>query len=314
MRGKHIFVLGFLILTSLAFAEANATTLTVDCSHPPTATRLASIGGALKVLAGPLGLLGPNTINVSGACNENIAIDGMINLTLTAQPGASITDASGGAQAAINVTRSTNFALNNFAVRGGGGIFSTGIACTTNSTCYLSSNDIQNPSGTGIVGAIGAAVSLDHDVVERSVAGLILVDASRGELLTATIRNNTGPGVVASTHSFLVTNFSTTIANNGGIGVFLADHSSAQITATSVSANAGVGVFAQSGSEVLFYPPLSTISGNANGVAVQDLSWANFLNAAVTVSGSTNQPDIQCWGHFSGAAGAAAAGPTNCPP
>ena len=80
------------ILLLSAGSVAQALTLSVDCSSKE---RINSIGAALKVLQGPLGSL-PNTINVSGACNENILIQNMDRLTLNAVGGASITDASYG--------------------------------------------------------------------------------------------------------------------------------------------------------------------------------------------------------------------------
>src|ERR1700688_3781569 len=72
--------------------SAQATTLNVNCNgsgedRPHTITR------ALKMLDPE----GPNTINVSGSCRENVLIQGFGRLTLKANPGASISDASGGA-------------------------------------------------------------------------------------------------------------------------------------------------------------------------------------------------------------------------
>ncbi len=290
----------------------HAITLQVDCDT--RAEKPATIGAALHHLKELPGNVGPNTIEVSGACKENIAVASMTNLTITARNGASITDASGGTLPVINLTKTTNFSLVGFAIRGGGGPLNSAIACLQDSTCYFSNNDIQHPTGTAIIGALGASVWLNHDILENSVTGLSLLDASRAVAFSAVIRNNSSIGVGLNADSFLTTNFSTSIENNAGGGVFIFNHSSAQITATSITGNGGVGVFAAQGSEVLFFPPLNTISGNIWGVAVQDLSWANFSASSAAVSGSTNQPDIQCWGHFSGATTAAAAGSTNCAP
>jgi hypothetical protein len=173
---------------------------------------------------------------------------------------------------------------------------------------------VQYPAGSGIGAFLGSSVWLDHDVVANCTTGLLVVDSSRAAIVTGTIRNNSGQGVWVLGNSSLVTNLSTVIQNNGGAGVYALNHSFAQITATSITGNGGMGVFAQIASEVWFFPPGSTVTGNGNGVAVQDLSWANFYGSQTTVSGSTAQPDIQCWGHFSGASSAADAGSTNCQP
>src|SRR5690349_18368373 len=45
----------------------------------------------------------PATVRVSGACTENVVISGFARLTLLAAPGASIADASGGAEFALQV-------------------------------------------------------------------------------------------------------------------------------------------------------------------------------------------------------------------
>ncbi len=71
----------------------SAATLYVNCGGKSDLTR---IGAALRVLQyseGP----GPSTINVLGACNENVVIRRLDRLTLNAvNGGASVSDASGG--------------------------------------------------------------------------------------------------------------------------------------------------------------------------------------------------------------------------
>jgi hypothetical protein len=106
---SYISAFGLLLLMGSA---AHATTLYVNCDGK---AGLASIGAALKSLRSPL-FSGPNTINVSGACNENIVIKDMDRLTLNAVNGASITDASNGHTDVINVNNSPGFTLHGFAI------------------------------------------------------------------------------------------------------------------------------------------------------------------------------------------------------
>ena len=313
MSSKFVFAAAVLLLVAVP-ATGHAVTLQVNCDQ--TTSKLPTIGAALKLLSGPIGGLGPNTIEVTGACKENVAVASLSHLTLTAKDGASITDASGGTAPVINIDRSYDFALKGFAIRGGGGPFKAAVGCFS-STCFLSGNNVQIPGGTGIVAAFASELSLSSDVLEQSQAGLLAIDGSKAILVGAAIRNNAGVGVQAAADSFLETAFSTIVENNGTHGIWVHDHSSAQISQTTVTRNGGIGVFVQIASEAFFFlapGTQNTISDNAWGVAVQDLSWANIYAPGTTVSGSANQPDIQCWGHFSGATNAAAAGTTNCDP
>ena len=100
------YVFAPILLLSVG-SVAQALTLTVNCGAKDG---LNSIGAALKVLQGPLGSL-PSTINVSGACHENILIQNMDRLTLNAVNGASITDVSDGSHEVIDVEHSAGFAL-----------------------------------------------------------------------------------------------------------------------------------------------------------------------------------------------------------
>src|SRR5215831_8594693 len=79
-------------LLLMSAGTAGAATLYVHCGG---SGGLNSIGAALKAL-GHAENIGPSTINVSGACHENVVIQNVDRLTINASPGASINDASGG--------------------------------------------------------------------------------------------------------------------------------------------------------------------------------------------------------------------------
>jgi hypothetical protein len=301
-----------LLATVLGFTAVpvagHAITLQVNCDQPKS--KLPTIGAALQLLNDLIGNLGPNTIEVSGSCKENITVTGLSDLTLTAKNGASITDASGGATPTIVISKSANFGLSGFAIRGGGGPFNATVLCISNSTCYLSSNDVQNTNGNAVAAVLGATVALDHDVLEQSATGLWVISGAQAQVVAATIRNN-AIGVNATFGSFYGDN-GATIENNAVYGLFINNHSSAASGGDTITGN-GTGVRVNVQSEVGFAPTGNTINGNVTGVSIGDQSWVNFLGAA-TVSGSGTQPDIQCSGHFSGAQGTAQVGTTNCPP
>jgi len=312
MNTKLVVAAGLVFVAIATPLTSRAVTLQVNCNNP--SSRLPTISAALKIVSGLVGSLGANTIEVTGACHENITLTGVSGLTLTAQPGASITDASGGTKPVIDVERSTDFALNGFAIRGGGGPFLSGVVCGTNSTCYFSNNNVQVPNFTGVTAFVGSAVALDHDVLEQSGGGLAVISGSRAVVNAATIRNNTGNGVIVVSSSFFNAIGATNIANNGANGVFVAQHSQALLGGVTITGNGTAGVFAEEQADATFFIGGNTISGNRFGVAIQDMSWAGFSDGSTVVSGSATQPDILCWGNHSGARLTAANGTTNCPP
>ena len=302
---KSVLVTAVLVLIALPLT-GHAVTLQVNCDQPKS--KLPTISSAVQTLKGLLGNLGPNTIEVTGACNENITIESMEQLTLRAKNGASITDASGGTTPAITVDKSSNVTLVDFAIRGGGGFFHAAVICQYDSTCRFSSNDVQDSNGNAVAALFGATVTFDRDVLEQSATGLFVFAGSRATVLAATFRNN-GTGVNVSGGSSYADN-STTIANNSGSGLFVNNHSVAISGNDTITGN-GIGVNVNVQSE--FFARFGSISGNGTGISIGHASWVNF-NGGMAVSGSGTQPDIQCWGHFSGASGIAQAGTTNCPP
>jgi len=80
------------LLLLMSASAVRAATLYVNCGGR---AGLTSIGAALKALQYAEDH-GASTINVSGACNENVVIQNFDRLTLNAAPGASINDSSGG--------------------------------------------------------------------------------------------------------------------------------------------------------------------------------------------------------------------------
>jgi hypothetical protein len=310
------FAFATVVLVSITAPVAgHAMTLHVNCDQPMT--KLSTINAALKLIHGQLEDVGPSTIEVSGACNENISVDGMANLTLTAKNGASITDASGGTLPVIRVQRTTNFFLNGFSIRGGAGPFNAAIYCIWTSTCYLSRNNVQSPGHVAINTAFGSFISLDHDTLEQSLIGLYL-HSSRAELLTVTIRNNSYVGVFALENAFAAVAFSSVLDHNFG-GLLVSDHSTAEIDDSSMSNNRFSGVTLQSGSEARFATANNagtTITGNGvNGVVIDDLSFANFEAGNTAIFGNSGQVDVVCQGHFSAVSrNAAFVGTTNCAP
>src|SRR5215472_10162100 len=126
------------LLMLMSAGTVRATTLSVNCAAKEG---LHSIGAALRVLQNGQGH-SPSTINVSGACRENIVIQSLDRLTLNAVNGASVADTSGGKQDVIAVNDSRDVAINGFKIYAGsdGASGANGISCNDWSTCRLSLN------------------------------------------------------------------------------------------------------------------------------------------------------------------------------
>src|SRR5262252_3401266 len=99
MYGPGLCLMALLIMST---GTVNAATLYVSCGGK---TGLTSIGAALKALQYSEGH-GPSTINVSGACHENVLIQNIDQLTIAGNNGASITDASHGAADVVDIRNS----------------------------------------------------------------------------------------------------------------------------------------------------------------------------------------------------------------
>ena len=104
-------------LLLLLGSTANAATLWVNCG---ARSGLTSINAALKALQYSESR-GSATINVSGVCKENVVIQSLDRLTLTAVNGASVSDASGGKLDVISIFDSRDVAINGFAIGAGAG-------------------------------------------------------------------------------------------------------------------------------------------------------------------------------------------------
>jgi parallel beta-helix repeat protein len=310
MRKRNLAVAVFLCALLLP-AVAQAANLKVNCSQTgESEDQPRTITAALK----RLNPIGPNTVTVSGACHENIAIQSFDRLTLIANPGASINDASGGNDFVIFISDSQRITIQAFTVSGGGG----GIACVSHSLCRFSGNTVQGSAGDGIE-VNSSHGELSGDTIQNHASrGLVVIFGGQAHAVQETIQNNGASGIRVTESSYLSA-VGNTIRNNGFFGIRVTDHSSALISDSSITANVASGVGLESGSEGDFssFVTGNTITGNAgNGVSINDLSFANFVFGN-NISGNTTQPDVACKPQFSAERGALptsniGGGTTNC--
>jgi len=296
-------------LLVLMGSTAQATTLWVNCGGKEGFT---SIGAALKVLQNH-GSEGPATINVSGACHENVVVQSIDRLTLTALNGASVSDASGGTLDVIYIGDSRDVAINGFRVSATSGPAGTnGISCNDFSICRLSGNVIQGAAGGGFALFGQSQATLDGDALQNNPGtGLLVRSAStvRAGLRPFTSSGN-GQGINIGRQAFAFV--TAVIGNNSDQGVVVQEQSTFDLGGGSISGNGSIGVHVREGSVARI--TTATVSGNAGaGVLVHDLSMVTFNGA--TVTGNGGGTDVVCAPQFPATRGTTTdinGGTTNC--
>jgi hypothetical protein len=302
---------GLPLLLFMAAGAVNAATLHVNCGGK---AGLTSIGGALKELQYSESH-GPNTINVSGACHENVVIQSVDRLTLNAVNHASVSDASGGKQDVIAVFDSRDVAINGFTINAGSdGVTTTnGISCNDWSACRLALNVIQGAgSGGGFAVYQASEATVDGDTFQNNGVGLIVHSGTRvrpGGQSRPIISRTNGQGIHVVREAFVF--LLATVDNNSAQGVIVGFHSTLDLTG-SISHNGDVGADVRESSAARFLS--STITNNGGpGVVVEDLSMATFGGS--TVTGNGGGTDVVCAPQFSATRGALTdigGGVTNC--
>jgi hypothetical protein len=286
-------------------STAHAATLYVNCGGHGG---FSSINAALKALQNSESH-GPATINVSGACHENIAVQNMDRLTLNALNGASITDASNGANEVIDVSNSHGFTLTGFTITTTcpssclNGPGADAISCFFGAECLLINNTISgagNGAGVGVYAL--SKVTVQGGTVQNNWAGLFTNDSGEMFALGVTIQNNSngaylnhGGNIAFRVGQDGVT--PTVISHNAGPGIFTNIGSSVVVKAPAdISANGTEGIHLALGSKLFAGgggPGVVSITGNgAPGVSLNDASIALFAGNA-QVTGNT-LPDIAC--------------------
>jgi hypothetical protein len=313
-------------LLLLMGSAAQAGTLWVNCAAKG---ELNSIGAALKFLQG-VPIAERNTINVSGACRENLLIKNMDLLTIAGSKGASITDASGGTADVVDI-RNSHVTIIGMTIDGLTGVNYDAVDCEQLSQCTLIGNTIQgdadvvgvyNLSSALIVGGVIQNGTLDGifalgDVVADGVAvqgNPVGVIVRRGGRATMGVADPASLPILTITPS--------TVANNSS-GILVTQGAELSCAGCIVQDNAGDGIHIDvSGAATLQAATLgdgSTMSpvvkrNSGIGVYVGDLSSATFKgNSTVT---DNRQPNISCTSPTSvtrsALAAAGGAANTNC--
>jgi hypothetical protein len=259
------------LLLIMPVAPSFAAVATVDCNKRQTIT--AAIAKFDRSVA--------NTVTVSGACTENVVVNGHRDLTLTSAAGATITAADVNLST-VSVLGTSRLTMFDIEVNGG----DTGVSCDDRSVCILRAVDIFG-----------------------GFTGLALQKQSSADVLDGSIRNstNTGVGVFGASSVNIRSDLSASpvLISGHPVGIQVQDGSflrtdNALITENQTGVNADRGAVikilgnSQGQSQVInntvsgVQVRASTaqlsgvISGNPEGVIVRQLSYVTFIQATVT--------------------------------
>jgi hypothetical protein len=303
--GRHALYSGLLLLIATsARAGESGTTLYVHCG---AGSGLNSIGAALKALQHSEGT-GPTTINVSGACHENVLIQNIDRLTIAGSRGASLTDASGDTADVVDI-RNSNVTISGMTIDGLSGVNQDAVDCEQGSHCTLLGNTIRGEAEPVGVYTLSSALIVGGVLQNGTATGIFAF----GDVTAAGVFIQGNPvGVVvnfggrarmvgldpASFPGFAKAQ--TTIESNGaGVRVIQAQFACAGCI---IQGNGGDGINGDVSAEVRlspFYPhdgssvAPSVTANTGHGVYLGDLTSGSFTGPPSTVSGN-GQPDIEC--------------------
>jgi len=276
---KYLIVSALLLLMGSA---SQAGTLWVNCGGKGG---LSSIGAALKVLQNSE-FHGPATINVSGACHENVVIQSVDRLTLTALNGASINDPSGGNLSTVTIDDSRDVTINGFTINGG----ADAVDCQDGSVCRLNGNTIQGAVNGSGVGVFFSQLFLDGGTLQNNGTGLFVINGASAKATNVTIQNNS-TGIEIRAQSFV--NTAAAITANTGTGVFVHESGMLSCSGCQITGNGDIGVILRRDSSVRFYSGYAVIGNTGGGILLTEESSAYFATVG-TVTGNTGGTDVLC--------------------
>jgi Right handed beta helix region len=282
-QGARVFAFLLLVAIGATSRSAHAAHLNVNCDKKET------IREALRFLS-TVNPQGPNTLVVSGNCNENVVIQSMDRLTLITKRGASISDHSDGALAVVDIEDSRSVTVQGFTINGGG----SGVNCAASSVCYLTSNTVQDAVTVGVDASRGSHAFLESNVIQNSAGvGAIVDDGSQMFSSNDIFQGNAALGVELGDGSYFVATNSSFL--NNGIGI-LAAASNLLFHGGTIIGSVSDGMRLLAGSTAVFRDATTVTGNGGEGVHLEDASFAGFQSA--TVTGNLSGLDVDCAPQF----------------
>ena len=312
---KKCLVATALLLLMGSAAQAN--TLWVNCGAKGG---LNSISTALKIILQSELAAGPNTINVSGACHENVQIKNMQQLTLKGINGASVSDTTNGVIETIGIYYSTGIIVSDLTVNGGGaatgisdaisvgeamvqfnGITaqnsaSDGVGVYRGATVFINVATLQHNGYAGL-GVFGGDANAAGVTSRQNWAGVVVDQAGRAQY------RPTDPAYEGGS-----TSVRAIIIGNSNMGILVQNHGAINCPSCEITNNAAGGVSVDLGGEATFsrtyltsgspVAPWTVTDNGGAGVSVGDLSIATFPFSQQNgvISGNAGATQIVCTG------------------
>jgi hypothetical protein len=295
MRNLTRFVTHCGVACGLLIASVSLQAKVVNVQCGGSKTDPTTISAALKLLNPNV----PNTLNISGNCNENVLINGFTRLTLAGKQGATVTDASGGTAQTILVLDSTDIVFRTLRVDGG----LDGVQCDSFSVCRFSKVAVEN--GGGGIQITQSRAELDNTTIRRTQNALTSLGASSIRIDTGVTLDSNQNGIVVDGGSSLES-YGAAITNNHLAGINVAEHAYLFLSSTTISGN-GNGIELVSHSSIHLLDG-NTITGNRQfGVYLFDLSFANF-DPGNNITGNNTSGgkalDVGCFSQYTATRGA----------
>ncbi|MGH9788391.1 MAG: right-handed parallel beta-helix repeat-containing protein [Candidatus Acidiferrales bacterium] len=228
-----------LISAFLLAASAGAADLSVNCD----------LGESLQAAIDSLDFAGPNSITLTGACTENVQIEGRRNLIIAAPDGQTATlQAADSTLAALRLIAAQNILLRRLVIRGG---------------------------RWGILAGRASETLLSECTLENNGEGLFAIDNSLAGLVEGTAVRNNGTGLAAATNASFIIREGVVIENNAGVAVQLFSAAAAIVNGNTIRNN-GAGVNALHRSSVEFSGQNTVQNNGAFGLQVAQGSVATF--------------------------------------
>jgi hypothetical protein len=308
MQKARYVLMAVLAIAMLLVAPAHASTLTVDCNHGMTISKLIQ----------HLNPQESSTIRVLGVCHEGITITGFTQLSIvgvrSGSGPAAIEPPAGGTGFWI---AGSHIQLSNLTINGG----YNGAVWTDFSVCNFSGNTVENATGLGVL-LDNADATFHGDVIKDNLNSGLQLSASRARLTQLTVTGNTagpnGPGygidVMAGS---TITADQLTVTGNSDAGIYLIGNAhlinQLWVGPLTVSGNLNGGVWATENSSVDLSGATVVNNSGSAGVVITGNSEAAFWGGGTFTGNSAG--DVYC-GPLNGVAASpqsATIGSTNCP-
>jgi hypothetical protein len=214
--------INFLLVAAVLFlfpTLVSADTVNVDCGNPsPPPGSFSSISGALSTLS----FIGPNTINVTGICGENLNLTGYQNLTIQATSLGAATISPGSPNTpAFSLISSRLIVFRRL-------ILKRGMRIGRDSEATLDTCTIEDSTAAGVNVGPQAIVTVSGCTIQNNAAAGLRANSNSSVILggnnlsQAVLITNNGGGGISGDGSAIDLNGNVTIENNSGNGLAMA--------------------------------------------------------------------------------------------